>query len=178
MDHLAPTCPIATVVPDGPGDVDRLLERLAAVAAGRGLRVRGLVQVNRAGAPGHRCDMDVRVLPGGPEFRISQRLGAGARGCRLDPAALEAAVAAVSASLSGGADLLVVNKFGKHEAQGRGFRPVIAAAVEAGIPVIAGLNGLNAAAFADFVGDLVVPLPPHPDALLRWLDAIAAARAA
>jgi hypothetical protein len=84
----------------------------------------------------------------------------------------------VSASLSGGADLLVVNKFGKHEAQGRGFRPVIAAAVEAGIPVIAGLNGLNAAAFADFVGDLVVPLPPHPDALLRWLDAIAAARAA
>ncbi|MEX5726690.1 hypothetical protein Ga0609869_000043 [Rhodovulum iodosum] len=49
--------------------------------------------------------------------------------CRLDPAALETAVGLVAAGLSSGADLLIVNKFGKHEAAGRGFRYVVAEAV-------------------------------------------------
>jgi hypothetical protein len=60
----------------------------------------------------------VRVLPEGAILRISQVLGPQARGCRLVPAALETAVVLVVAGLSCGADLLIVNKFGKHEAEG------------------------------------------------------------
>jgi hypothetical protein len=78
-------------------------------------------------------------------------------------------VGLVSASLAGGADLLIVNKFGKHEADGRGFREVIAEALARGIPVLVGLNGLNLPAFEGFAGGLAVPLPPEEEALSAWV---------
>merc|ERR1711969_292785 len=118
--------------------------------------------------------MAVRVLPDGPVLRISQDLGPQARGCRLDPAALETAVGLVSASLSSGADLLIVNKFGKHEAEGRGFRDVIAEAVAMDIPVLVGLNALNRPAFEDFAEGLATRLPPEPAALMAWVDDVTA----
>lgn len=40
---------------------------------------------------------------------------------------------------AGETDLLIVNKFGKHEAMGRDFRSAIAAAVEWDVPVLLGL---------------------------------------
>ena len=160
------------------GATNRLLADFAETARARGLRVIGTVQVNtdRPGdgpekGPGEgRCDMDVTVLPLGPVLRISQDLGPGSRGCRLDPAALEEAVARTEAALAAGADLMIVNKFGKHEAEGRGFRALIGEALALGVPVVVGLNGLNAAAFAAFGAGLVQRLPPSPEALLSWLE--------
>ena len=62
------------------------------------------------------------------------------------------AVGLVATGLSSGADLLIVNKFGKHEAEGRGFRDVIAEAVAMDIPVLVGINALNRSAFESFCG--------------------------
>jgi hypothetical protein len=108
------------------------------------------------------------VLPDGPRLRISQDLGAAARGCRLDPGALETSVALSARRLAEGADVLIVNKFGKHEAEGRGFRDLIAEAVGRGLPVLVGLNGRNLPAFQAFAADLAVELPPRVEALLDW----------
>jgi len=160
---------IACLTTDGPGETDRLLHDFALRAAARGLRLCGTVQVNTDCGPDRPCDMDVRVLPDGPVIRISQSLGAGARGCRLDPEALESAVAEAGARLAAGADLVLVNKFGKHEAEGRGFRAVIAEAVAADVPVIVGVNGLNAARLAEFLGEEPERLDPAPEALDAWL---------
>jgi hypothetical protein len=118
--------------------------------------------------------MDIRVLPDGPTLRISQNLGPQARGCRLDTDALETAVALVAARLSAGADLLILNKFGKHEAEGRGFRDVIATAVAMDVPVLVGLNALNRAAFERFAGGLAIEVPPDPAALRAWADRVTA----
>jgi len=161
--------PIATVSCPGRGDADLLLSRFAEHLIGTGLRVCGTVQVNTERAKSHACDMDIQVLPDGPLLRISQALGAGSRGCRLDPAALETAVQAVSDRLEG-ADILILNKFGKMEAEGRGFRAVMADAVALGIPILTGLNGLNEAAFARFAGGYAQALAPEMGALCHWLD--------
>ena len=115
--------------------------------------------------------MDVQCLPDGPVIRISQSLGKHARGCRLNPDALEQAVGWVEARISGDIDVLVVNKFGKHEADGRGFRNAIAQALEAGIPVVVGLNSMNKTAFHDFTGGAADEVAPDPDALLAWARA-------
>lgn len=112
--------------------------------------------------------MDVKVLPNGPKLRISQSLGAQSKGCRLDPAALEAAVGLVQTGLAQGSDILIVNKFGKHEADGRGFRPVIAQAISQDIPVIVGTNAMNTPALIEFVGDFAVALPPSVSAIVEW----------
>lgn len=161
--------PIAYTMAPGRGDVDALLFGLAEALAAQGLRPRGIVQTNTDCPGAGPCDMDVKVLPDGPVIRISQSLGTASRGCRLDPAALEQAVGLVEASLDGQADLLLVNKFGKHEADGRGFRDVIARAMIEDLPVLVGLNALNAQAFEDFTGGLAVALPPAPEALLDWV---------
>ncbi|MBC7132716.1 MAG: DUF2478 domain-containing protein [Roseovarius sp.] len=165
---------IACVMAEGRGDTDLLLHGFADRAAARGLRLCGTVQVNTDCGPDRACDMDVRVLPDGPVIRISQSLGTGARGCRLDPEALERAVAAAEARLSEGADLVIVNKFGKHEADGRGFRALIAEAVARGVPVLVGVNPLNAPRLAEFLGGEVMRLVPTPEALDAWLEECAA----
>ena len=64
--------------------------------------------------------MDVRVLPDGPVLPISQVLGPQVRGSRLNPAPLETALGLVAARRSSGPDLLFINTFGTHEAEGRG----------------------------------------------------------
>ncbi len=163
---------LACTMAPGRGDTDLMLAGLASDLMARGLRLCGTVQINSERADTAPCDMDVRVLPDGPVLRISQDLGPSARGCRLDPEALETAVGLVSARLDAGADLLIVNKFGKHEAEGRGFRDVIAEALALEIPVLVGLNGLNRDAFDEFAGGLATHLPPESDALARWAKAI------
>jgi nucleoside-triphosphatase THEP1 len=152
------------------GDMDLVLAALAAALAEAGYRTCGVVQINSQREDGRPCDMDVKVLPDGALLRISQFRGKGARGCRLDPSALEAAVSAAQAQLGQGADVLIINKFGKHEAEGRGFRDVIAAALAADVPVIVGLSPLNKMAFNAFTGGEAAALALDLDALTAWLN--------
>ena len=159
---------IACTKARGRGDTDLLLETVARKLLEHGFCVRGTVQVNSERDCEGPCDMDVRVLPDGPVIRISQSLGKGSKGCRLDPEALEDAVGLVSAGLDQPTDVLIVNKFGKHEADGRGFRPVIGEALSRGIPVLVGLNSLNNDAFEAFTGGLVDHLPPDPAGIVNW----------
>jgi hypothetical protein len=157
--------------------LDPLLHDVAFAAMAHGLHVAGVVQINSETGGGRRCDMDALVLPAGPRFRISQSLGRESRGCRLDPEGLERAVAAAEAELRGGADLLIVNKFGKQEAAGRGFRPVIADALERGAAVLVGVSELNLPALEAFVGEPPERLRPDLAALLAWcVDGSAAKR--
>lgn len=152
----------------GRGDTDLILHQVAGILISAGIRPAGIVQINTERHEAGPCDMDVLVLPHGPKLRISQSLGQDARGCRLDPEALETAVGLVQATLAQ-SDCLIVNKFGKHEAEGRGFRPVIAEAISLGLPVLVGLNDLNAVAFQEFSGGLAEELKPAAKPLSEWI---------
>jgi hypothetical protein len=125
------------------------------------------VQVNTERVGSRHCDMGLMVLTDGPSFRISQNRGNWARGCRLDAGSLETAVEHVARFVDCGADLMIVNKFGKHEAEGRGFRSVIAAALEHGMPVLVGLNALNREAFNKFSWSLAEELRADVATVLR-----------
>ncbi|MGB3555004.1 MAG: DUF2478 domain-containing protein [Jannaschia sp.] len=162
---------LAYTMADVPGALDPLLHDVAMAALGRGLRVAGIVQVNRDRPGCARCDMDAVVLPHGPVIAISQSLGPQARGCRLDADGLETAVAATQARLTDGADLLIVNKFGKQEAAGRGFRPVIAEALAAGVDVLVGVNGLNLGALREFADGIGTQVSSDAGSLAAWIEA-------
>lgn len=161
---------IAYTMLPGRGDTDLLLAALAQRLLHSGLRVCGVVQSNHEKPGDHPCDMNVHVLPDGPVLRISQALGSGSKGCRLDPSVLEQAAMGVEERLTAGADVLIINKFGKHEAQGRGFRTAIVQAVEMNIPVLVGLNDLNQAAFEDFTAGEAVHLPAQMHTLQTWVE--------
>lgn len=163
---------LAYVTTTDRGATDRLLSAVAERLLAKGARLSGVVQTNTECADNTKCDMDLRVLPDGETIRISQSLGTMSRGCRLDPAALEQAVGYVSASLNDAPQLLIINKFGKHEADGRGFRPVIGEALALDIPVLVGVNGLNAEKFRDFTDDAAEALEPDLDAIVAWFEQV------
>ena len=86
----------------------------------------------------------------------------------MDPGALETSIAHSETHLER-ADLLIVNKFGKQEAGGRGFRGLIAEALARDLPVLVGLNTLNKPAFLEFTDGAAVELRPDATALRDWL---------
>ena len=157
------------VLAGGRGDADRVLAEVAARLAARGWPLAGVVQINVDHAdPGRACHMDLDVLQGQGRIRISQNLGVFARGCRLDPSALETAVGLVEAGLDRRPRLLLVNKFGRQEIDGRGFRPVIGRALAAGVPVLTTVGRGNLDGFGRFAEGLGQALPPDVDAVLDW----------
>lgn len=167
---------IGSVTAPGKGKTDELLSALAKYLEPE-IRLAGIVQTNtdRPGCVG--CDMDVRVLPSGETLRISQALGPEASGCRLDAPVLEEAVGLVEVAMANRAELLILNKFGKHEASGRGFRPVIGNALAAGIPVLLGLNETNRTAFREYAGEFSEPVEPEFDAVVAWVRRVVTALA-
>lgn len=158
------------VIGDRRGAVDGLLADVADRLTAQGWPLAGVVQLNTEVQAVTRCDMDLRVLSSPQTVRISQRLGNAARGCRLDPGGLATAVGQVESTLAG-KSLLIVNKFGKSELDGGGFRPVIAAALEAGIPVLLGVNRDNLDGFLAYADGMGQEIPADSAAILHWSDA-------
>ena len=159
---------LAFFTSEGRGATDRLLADLAGRLEAEGVRLAGTVQINLERADDPRCDMELRILGTDETVRISQNLGRGARGCRLDTDGLERAVALAEQGLRQPADLVIVNKFGKHEAEGRGFRPLIAQALAEEVPVLTAVNRSNLEAFLAFTGGIAEELPAEPEPLIAW----------
>ena len=157
----------------GRGRIDRLLADVVDRLEAQGVALAGTVQTNIERSDRPRCDMDLRLLPDGPVVRISVDRGAAALGCRLDAGVLEQSVLWVANTL-GGAEMLVVNKFGKQESEGRGLAGTIADALERGLPVLVGVNGLNLPAFLAFADGMALELTPDAARVADWCFALLA----
>lgn len=151
----------------GRGRIDLLLADVVKRFEAHGVALAGTVQTNIQREDRENCDMDLRLLPDGPVVRISVDRGAQARGCRLDAGVLEQSVLWVSSALEN-AEFLVVNKFGKQEAEGKGLVSSIADALERGLPVLVGVNGLNLSAFLDFADGMATELTPDAAQMTDW----------
>lgn len=153
-------------------DIDAFLAGIASQLAATGLTVRGAVQNRRAaGGDCHCADMDLTTLGSNRIFRISQPLGNGAHGCRLHPGALAECSVFIEGELAQGADLLILNRFGRGESEGRGFRHLIGAAMAMGIPVLTAVRPTYADAWADFSAGVAGDLPMKTEAVLAWCAA-------
>ena len=160
--------PIAYVSLAGRGATDALIAAAVLLLGPLTQRLAGTVQTDVPRADRTLCDMELSVLPDGPVFVINQDRGEAARGCRLDGGALEEAVVAVAARMDGAA-ALVVNKFGKLEAQGHGYVPLIAEAMARDMAVLIGVNAQNLPDLLVFCDGMAAALPPDPQAIANWL---------
>jgi hypothetical protein len=159
--------------------IDDLMAGVADRLRRDGVRLCGLVQQNSDGASG--CSsMSLIDLASMTRIGISQALGSYARGCRLDPHGLVEAGVRLEQALETGADLVVLNKFGKAEAEeGGGLRTAVARAVELDIPVLTAVRAPYDTSWAEFHGGYANTLPPDMAAILAWCgQAVAARRAA
>ncbi|MBA3909473.1 MAG: 3-dehydroquinate dehydratase [Rhodobacter sp.] len=165
---------LASVNVPGRGATDRLLAKVAARLSDDGVRVVGALHPTAEDSDGSTCNCDLWLLPDGPKVRITQDLGAGSTACRMDAGAMEDAVGlATTRFVASGADIVVLNKFGLSEAEGRGFRSLIAEALGRGVPVLTGLSETHRAAFERYADGMAIALPPDEEAILAWCRTIA-----
>jgi hypothetical protein len=150
---------------------DRLIAGIAYRLRDSGVTVAGLVQIN-TDVPGRtKCDMAVEELYTRTRFQLSEDRGPAARGCRLDHSRLSDAAGLLIDVLDRDIDLIVLNKFGKVEAEGGGLRDLIGRAVLLGIPLIVGVPYRNLDQWRNFAAGLSDECEVAAADVVRWLEA-------
>jgi uncharacterized protein DUF2478 len=150
-------------------DVDPALDALVKKLRELGISMIGCLQIQLPD-PGSCCPIShLEDLASGDQTRITQPLGSGSTGCRLDPGALANAAEELSRQLETHPDILILNRFGRGESEGRGFRPVIERAVELGVPVLIAVKERYTPEWETFSSGLATYLPAEQEALLAWL---------
>jgi len=153
---------------------DDLLESVIQTLRQEGKTVAGFIQ--RQGRPdlsGH-AEMILEDISGGRQYCISQPLGRDSRGCRMDPRAVADIAGPFLEAIATRPDLLVLNRFGKGESEGQGFRAVFEKAFLLGIPVLTSVKEIYAGAWEAFAADCSASLLPALEDVLDWSRAAVA----
>lgn len=152
---------------DFPNEVmDDVVARLRA----DNVRLGGVHQRRRPGSVSN-CDVDLEELSSGAKFHIYEDRGKDARGCKLDTSIFADVASHAAQGLQSQPDLVLINKFGKEEAEGRGLLDILSGAVSDGIPLLICVPARNLDAWNDFAGDYAMKLRPDRDAILKWTRA-------
>jgi hypothetical protein len=148
--------------------VDRILEDVTRTLVRRGIAVAGFLQ--HAEHVGGQCcgAVDVEDIATGERIRIMQALGKHARGCRLDPQAMADVSMRAMRALEDGPKILVLNRFGKGEAEGAGLRAVFEAAAVSGIPLLTSVKESYLPAWNDFAAGFSARLDADTEQALSW----------
>jgi hypothetical protein len=161
---------LAVVYTDGLA-ADKFLAGWGYALRAAGLSVAGLVQLNTFERDPGKCDMAVEELFSGTVLQLSEDRGKESSGCRLDRGILTEAAGLLLSALEDKPDILVLNKFGKVEAEGEGLRDALAKAVELGVPIVVGVPFRNIDQWRIFAGDMAEECPVDPAYVRSWLEA-------
>lgn len=156
---------LAAVIFDDDGVDAVMAEALADLP---GMRVLGYLQTRRDEADCDCSQIALTALHDGSRRIITQNLGRESQGCSLDPAALAEVAGLLEAQLAEAPDLLVLNRFGKIEAEGGGMRAVLERALEAEIPILLAVNRKHLAAWHAYCGALAEELPCDAETIRRY----------
>jgi nucleoside-triphosphatase THEP1 len=145
-----------------------LLLEFAERRRAQGLRVAGVVEVvepSGRGACKARLALDLAT---GARFVLSQELGSGSTACNLDLRGLAQACAATQRAIDGGADLVILSKFGKIEAERGGFCDAFASAIAAELQIVTTVSSELREAWARFAGSLADDVEASAESLESW----------
>lgn len=159
---------LAAIVFSGEQTVDDVLLRVASRLIAAGYSVSGVHQ-SAERRDGQCCPMHHAVLlDGAGEMSLSQELGRGAVGCRLDPEALGRLGGHLLDLLDVRPDLMVLNRFGRGESTGAGLRPVIERACDLDVPVLLAVRDTYLGAWRDYTCGMAAEYRPDDPAIDDW----------
>lgn len=145
--------------------IDDFMARLETLLRADNISVGGAIQQNAAEARGAMTLVDISS---GAALEISQRLGPLARGCRLDSGRLAEFGTLLEHPPLADIDLVILNKFGRAEAEGHGLRRNIEQALEAGKAVLTAVRPPYDDAWRSFHEGLAAELPPDMERVRAW----------
>jgi len=156
--------------------IDDFLARLGALLRADNIVIGGSIQVNAPDAANACSAMTLVDLSSGTAVEISQQLGLLAQGCRLDTSRLAEFGALLERPTTSDIDLLILNKFGRAEAEGRGLRRNLERAIENGTAVLTAVRPPYDEAWHRFHGGLAVELAPDMERARAWCHAVVGQR--
>jgi hypothetical protein len=157
-------CELAALVYDEHQDPDAVLRDFAADLGVRGFRAVGMVQAGQCAD----SSLSAVLLHGGEKLLLAQDFDPAANGCRLDLSRLQNAGTRIASALEAAADLLIINRFGKRERDGKGLGYLIERALRAGIPVVIAVSSHCLADWIKFAGGMSVKLACDRQSLESW----------
>lgn len=157
-------CDLAALVYGADQDPDAVLRDFAAELKTQGLRVVGLVQAGQCAD----SSLSAVLVHSGEKLLLAQDFDPAATGCRLDLGRLENIGARVAEALDAGADLLIINRFGKRERDGKGLASLIERALGADIPMVIAVSEERFAEWTRYAGGISVKLACERPALEAW----------
>jgi hypothetical protein len=165
-------CDLGAVVYGADDDPDRLFIDFADDLSRSGRRVVGVVQVGRS-CRSESPVLGVAVLPGGEVVPLVEDLRTGAAGYRVDTERLTGVAKQLASAIADGSDLVIINRFGRTEAEGRGMTDLIIRALDADIPVLIAVPEHRFTALIKFSDGMNVRLACRREALDRWWQSLA-----
>ncbi len=162
--------PIAALPGADSALAQRVMRAFALDLTRAGARVAGVTQIRID--DGARSRIALRDLVTGADYPISQDLGPGSVACNLDAGELALACAAVERAARSGADLLIISKFAKQEAERGGLCDAFRAAMATRTPVVTAVSPHFKAEWRAFAGPLAENVAADADALRAWFARI------
>jgi Protein of unknown function (DUF2478) len=155
---------LAALVYEAHQDPDAILRDFASDLNARGFRAVGMTQAGECAD----SSLSAVLLHSGEKLLLAGDSDPAASGCRLDVARLQDAGARVADALEAGADLLIINRFGKRERNGQGLAYLIERAHEADTPVVIAVSSQHFAEWTKFAGGMTVRLSCDRHSLDSW----------
>ena len=162
-------CDLAALVYEPLQNPDVVLRAFAKDLNALGHRAVGLVQL------GHHCvdsELSALLVHTGEEVPLLRDLGSCAAGCRLDIGRLLEAGTRIAKAIDAGADIVIINRFGKQEHEGKGLCYLIERALDADIPVVIAVSSHRFTDWIRFVNGMSVKLACNRASLDAWWRAV------
>ncbi|HEY2530706.1 MAG TPA: DUF2478 domain-containing protein [Xanthobacteraceae bacterium] len=157
-------CDLAALVYNEHQDPDAVLRDFASELNARGFRAIGAVQAGQCAD----SSLSVVLLHNGEKLALAQDFDPAASGCRLDVGRFQDVGARIADALRAGADLLIVNRFGKRERDGNGLCYLIERALKADTAVVIAVSSHRFADWIKFARGTSVKLACNRQALEAW----------
>lgn len=167
-------CDIAAMVFGRSDDPDLVLFEFVKDLQTSGKRVAGMLQLGRQ-ADAHRDHaIQVTLLLQKKDIALSHRVLPQPVCCGLEMRSLHQLTDAVTTDIRSGADVVVINRFGKLEVEGGGFVQAIAAAAALDIPVIVAVPESNFRSWIAYSGGMSVKLACNRRNIESWWSSVSA----
>jgi hypothetical protein len=172
-DAADPTARVGVLLYDTSIEIDPILAAAIALIRARGVTVGGLLQHFGERLANRKRSMRIEDIVTGRLVRLDRPRGPGAIACMLDPDALAQAACMLQRAAASGPDLVVVNRFGNAEAEGRGMRAEFAEAICSGAAVLVAVRFSLLNDLEGFLGGPAHLLLPLPAAIATWAENMA-----
>jgi len=168
-------CDIAAVVYGPAEEPDIVLAGFVGELRKSGCRVAGLIQRGGSLARYTGRRLSAMLLPSGREITLAHHGMPRSTSCCLEAQGVSRVGDTIATAIHEGADLLVINRYGKLEVEGGGFLDEIALAMALDTPVVVAVPERNFRAWTAYCGGMSVKLACKRGSLDSWWRSVCGA---